>query len=68
MTPKITKKSTNGQSNSEWIGEVIVYPKIPTKNYRDFCPGSLSKGRAEISENFGWDFGINDDLINSFWI
>ena len=25
-------------------------------------------GRAEIWENFGWHFGRNDDLINSFWI
>ena len=57
-----------GQLISEWIYEVIVYPKIPTKNYRDFCPGSLWEGRAEISVIFGWNFGINDDLINSFWI
>ena len=26
------------QLNSEWIYEVIAYPKIATKNYRDFCP------------------------------
>ena len=26
------------QLNSEWICEVIVSPKIPTKKYRDFCP------------------------------
>ena len=32
---------TKGQLNSEWIYEVIVCPKTPTKNYRDFCPGSL---------------------------
>ena len=25
-----------GLLNSEWIYEVIVSPKIPTKNYRDF--------------------------------
>ena len=37
-----------GQLNSEWIYEVIVSPKIPTKNYQDFCPGSLLEGRAEI--------------------
>ena len=36
------------QLNSEWIYEVIVSPTIPTKNYRDFCPGSLLEGRAEI--------------------
>ena len=56
------------QLNSKWIYEVIVSSKIPTKNYRDFCPGSLSEGRAEIWKKFGWHFGRNDDLINSFWI
>jgi hypothetical protein len=45
---------------------VIISSKIPTKNYRDFCPGSLLEGRAEIFVIFGWDFGRNDDLINSF--
>ena len=27
-----------GQFNSEWIYEVIVSPKMPTKNLKDFCP------------------------------
>ena len=27
-----------GQLNSEWIHEVIVSPKIPTKNFQDFYP------------------------------
>ena len=58
---------TKGQLDSEWVYEVIV-SKIPTKNYRDFCPGTLLEGRAEISLIFGWDFGRDDDLINSFWI
>ena len=26
-----------GQLNSEWIYEVIISPKMPTKNYKDFC-------------------------------
>ena len=43
-----------GQLNSEWIYEVIVSPKTPTENYRDFCPVSLLEGRAEISVSFGW--------------
>ena len=30
-----------GQLNSEWIYEVIVSPKMPTKNLKDFCTGSL---------------------------
>ena len=57
-----------GQLNSEWIYEVIVSPKMPTKNLKDFCPGSLLEGRAEILQIFCWRFGRNDDLINSFWI
>jgi hypothetical protein len=39
---------------------------MPAKNYPDFCPGSLSEGRAEIRKIFGWHFGRNDDFINSF--
>ena len=49
---------TKGQLNSELIYEVIVSPKMPTKNVKDFCP--------EILHIFGWHFGRNDDLINSF--
>ena len=52
---------SKGQLNPEFFS-----PKIPTKNNRDFCPGSLLEGRAEIYVIFGWDFGRNDDLINSF--
>ena len=55
-----------GQLNSELIYEVIVSPKMPTKFFPDFCPGSLLDGRAEIWKTFGWHFGRNDyDLINS---
>ena len=45
-----------GQLNSDWIYEVIVSPKMPTKNYEDFCPESLLEGRAEISETkvYSW--------------
>ena len=28
--------------------KVIVSPKTPTKNYKDFCPGILIVGRANI--------------------
>ena len=62
------KWETKGQWNSEWIYEVIVSSRIPTKNYWDFCPGSLLEGRAKISVIFGWDFGRNDDHKNPFWI
>ena len=64
----LLQKLFKGQLNSEWIYEVIVSSKIPTKNYRDFCLGSLLEGRAKIFVVFGWDFGRNDDIINSFWI
>ena len=57
-----------GQLNSEWIYEVIVSPKTTNKYFKDFCPGSLLEGRAEILKIFGWNFGRNDDIINSFWI
>jgi hypothetical protein len=42
---------------------LIVSPKMPTKNLKNFCPGSLLKGRAETLQIFGWHFG-DDDLIN----
>ena len=29
---------TKGQLNSKWIHEVIISPKMPTKNLKDFCP------------------------------
>ena len=41
-----------GQLNSEWIYEVIVSPKIPTQNYRDFCPGSLGGRVGQKSLEF----------------
>ena len=47
-TPKDKDKtSPKGQLNSELINEVIVSHKKPTKNYHDFCPGSLLEGREE---------------------
>ena len=57
-----------GQLNSEWIYEVIVFPKKPTRNLKDFCPGSWLEGRAEILQILGWHFWRNDDLKSSFWI
>ena len=41
-----------GQLNSEGICEVIISPKMPTKNFKDFCPGSLLEGSAEIPKIF----------------
>ena len=57
------RSSAKGQLNSEWIYEVIVSCRMPTKNLKDFCPGSLLEGRTEIFQIFGWHFRRNDDLI-----
>ena len=35
---RISRGPSKGQLNSEWIYEVIVSPKMQTKNYKDFCP------------------------------
>ena len=47
------------QLNSEWIYEVIVSPKMPTKNYQDFCPGSLFEGRAFWEKRWTHKFILN---------
>ena len=39
---------------------MIVSPILPTKNLKNFRPGSLLEGRAEILKIFGWHFGRND--------
>ena len=52
------------QLNSEWIHEVIVFPKIQTKNYKDFCPRSLSEGRAKIPVIF-WQSGFWEETMTS---
>ena len=39
---------------------LIVSSKMPTKNLKDFCPGSLFEGRGEMLEIFAWHFGRND--------
>ena len=49
--PAEMQSFTKGQLNSEWIYEVIVSPEMPTKNLKDFCPGSSLEGRAEILQN-----------------
>ena len=57
---------TKDQFNSELIYDVIVSPKMPIKNLKDFCPGSLLEGRAEILQIFGWHLGRKYDIINLF--
>ena len=34
----IFDRDSKGQLNSEWIYEVIVSSKMPTKNLKDYCP------------------------------
>ena len=41
------KQVAKGQLNSEWI-MMSSFLTLPTKNFKDFCPGSLLEGRAEI--------------------
>ena len=50
-----------GQLNSEWIYEVIVSPKKPTKNFQISVQPSQDK-------NLEIFLLRNDDLINSLWI
>ena len=51
MKQSFTFEATKGQLNSEWIYEVIVSPKMPTKNYRDICQLPV-----QIFVIFGWYF------------
>ena len=51
---------TKGQLNSEWIYEVIVSPKMPTKNFPDFCPSKQTR----IVDFFG-DFLVS---VGSFLV
>ena len=61
-------KFIKGQSFSEWIYEVIVSPKYEPKLTIHSEINWPLEGRAKISVIFGWEFGRNDVLINSFWI
>ena len=53
---------TKGQLISKCLYEIIVWTKIPTKNFDNFCP---ERARAE-TKNFRWYFGPNDDFIKTF--
>ena len=56
-----------GQLNSEWIDEVIVSPKMPTKNFKDFCPTKPSRIVAlffgEFLVSVGSFFGYDHCLV-----
>ena len=63
-----------GQLISEWIDEVIVSPKMQTKNYKDFCPTKQTRILAlcfcdflvSVASFFGYDpwlFGRAEILV-----
>ena len=52
-----SSNDVKGQIISEWIHEVILSPKIRTKN----CP------RYTGQQSWQLYFGTNNDFINSFW-
>ena len=43
-----------GQLISEWIYEVIISPKMPTKNFKDFFPTKQTKIVALFLVIFWW--------------
>ena len=49
-----SKSFAKGQLNSEWIYEVIVSPKIPTKFFPDFCPTKQTRVVALFLVIFWW--------------
>ena len=56
---KLSKvRPSKGQLNSEWIYEVIVSSKIPTKNYKDFWPLAMKYHRQ---------IGFQDVQNAKFW-
>ena len=57
---KILDNFYRGQLNSEWIHEVIVSTKMPTKIFPDFCPTK----QARIIALFGGDFLVS---VGSFF-
>ena len=61
VTSKKVCVGCKGQLNSEWIDEVIVSPKMQTKNYKDFCPTKQTRIVAlflgDVLVNAGSFFG-----------
>ena len=58
-----------GQIISEWIYEIINFPKNDPKNLKDCCPTALRvliAHRAEILQIFRDIFWKIDDFINPF--
>ena len=53
---------TKGQIKSEWINEIINFPKNDPKNLKDFCPMYCKNSQARNPSNF---LQIHD-FMNSF--
>ena len=56
-----------GQLNSEWIYEVIVSPKMQTKNYKDFCPTKQTKIVAKKTAYTHHQITKNSTMFFVFW-
>ena len=58
---------TKSQLNSEWIYEVIVSPKLQTRNYKDFCPTKQTRIVAlffgDFLESLGSFLGYDPCLL-----
>ena len=57
------------------FGETLIldakghrFSKNANQKFEGFLPWKLLEGRAKILQIFGWHFGRNDDLVNSFRI
>ena len=57
---------TKGQIKSEWISEIINFPKNNPKNLKDFCPMYFKNSQGGNPSNFLGHFLEIDDFMNSF--
>ena len=64
---EISRWNLRGQIKSEWIYEIINFPKIDPKNLKDFCPMYYKNSHGRNPSNFWGQFLEIDDFINSFW-
>ena len=55
-----------GQIKSEWIYEIINFPKHDPKNLKDFCPMYCENSQGRYPSNFSGHFLEIDDFITSF--
>ena len=61
-------QDSKGQIKSEWIYEIINFPKTKPIYLKDFCPLYYNKNsQVRNPSNFSVHFLEIDDFINSFW-